>query len=167
MRWKESGSQSWRGAVGSARDHACFPQGFGAPGRGFNAALVVGLMTVRICFCFTVSVMRRRIDLPAKLLQSFSTVRPFNHPLHRNWAGYGVSVDDPSDARTADTTSSGPRRARATPTPSRESVSDLVEGEEPSLGKSDLLLDTPDKVWTFYRGKSAEIFLQRHSRPLD
>ena len=63
----------------------------------------------------------------------------------RTLATYGVSVDEPSDTRpNLGESSSGPRRARVAPTPPVEAGNAVTD--EPSLGKSDLLLDTPEKV---------------------
>jgi hypothetical protein len=59
-------------------------------------------------------------------------------PQRRN-NSYTVSVDEPSDARPAD---SPPPRARSAPTP----VPDEPTVEEPSLGKSDILLGTEEQV---------------------
>lgn len=55
----------------------------------------------------------------------------------------GVSIDDPSDARSAGPSSSPPR-ARVAPNPS--TGPDATGSDEPSLGQSGLLLDTEEKV---------------------
>jgi hypothetical protein len=59
-------------------------------------------------------------------------------PQRRN-NSYTVSVDEPSDARPADPPAP---RARSAPTP----VPDEPTVEEPSLGKSDILLGTEEQV---------------------
>lgn len=101
-----------------------------------------------------------RILCDMNLSRIRDTARVAVPSLYRRASTYGVSVDDPSDARAGEA-STGQPRARAAPTPPLDVAS--AGTDEPSLGKSGLLLDTAERVsigWIL-------IDEDRHWRPQD
>lgn len=65
---------------------------------------------------------------------------PLTRLLRRPYSAYAASMDEPSDIRPIDKVK--PPMSRVAPSPPQDPHSD----EEPSLGRSNLLLDTDEKV---------------------